>query len=222
MSATQAALDELDDATLETVIALQLIDLADILYGDDDDDSAASDVAAVGQAFSEELLQYYAVRRYESEETQLAEASAVAAVGGPTNIQCASCDDQFSTEKVWKALCGHHYCVPCLEFLHEACMTDETLYPPRCCQRGMPWNDVKAKINGELATSFDKSRKSSTRLSASVPTVSMPNAPRSSELRTSQTTSPPVSHARRLPAPCARRPRTTTVTVLLTKLWIRH
>lgn len=157
MSVTRAALDELDDATLETVMALQLMDLADILFGDDDDDdSAASDIAAVGQAFNEELLQYHAVRRYESEETQLAEASAVAAAGGPTNIQCASCDDHFSAEQVWKAPCGHHYCVPCLEFLHEACMTDETLYPPRYCQRGMPWDEVKTKINGELATSFEK------------------------------------------------------------------
>lgn len=118
MSVTRAALDELDDATLETVMALQLMDLADILYGDDDD-SAASDIAAVGQAFNEELLQYHAVRRYESEETQLAEASAVAAAGGPTNIQCASCDDHFSAEQVWKAPCGHHYCVPCLEFLYK-------------------------------------------------------------------------------------------------------
>lgn len=61
MSAMRAALDGLDDATLETVMALQLMDLADIIYGeddDDDDDSATSDsVAVAGQAFTEELLQ---------------------------------------------------------------------------------------------------------------------------------------------------------------------
>jgi len=91
MSATRAGLDKLDDATLETVMALQLMDIAEMLYGDDDDDSSAtSDSAAVGQAYSEELLQYYAVRRYENEETRLAEASAVAAAGEPTDIQCAS------------------------------------------------------------------------------------------------------------------------------------
>ena len=159
MSATQAALDKLDDATLETVVALQLMDLADIVYGDDDhddDDSANADIFAVGQAFSDELLQYLAIRRYESEETQLAEASAIAASGGPTTIQCASCDDHFSAENLWKAPCGHHYCVPCLEFLHEAAMTDETLYPPRCCQRPMLWADIKAMINENLATSFEK------------------------------------------------------------------
>lgn len=162
MSATQAALDNLDDATLETVMALQLMDLADIFYGeddDDDDDSATSDsVAVAGQAFTEELLQYYAVRRYENEETQLAEASAVAVSGGPTDVQCAACDDYFSAEKVWKAPCGHRYCVQCLEYLHEASMTDETLYPPRCCQSQMPWDDVRGRIDEGLATTFGKKR----------------------------------------------------------------
>jgi hypothetical protein len=163
MSATQAGLDKLDDATLETVMALQLMDLADMLYGDDDedDDSSSSvnpDSVAVSQAYSEELLQYYAVRRYENEETRLAEASAVAASGVPIDVQCAACDDHFSAEKVWKAPCGHRYCVPCLEWLHEASMTDESLFPPKCCQTKMPWDDVKAKISGGLATSFEKKK----------------------------------------------------------------
>jgi hypothetical protein len=31
-------------------------------------------------------------------------------------------------------------------------MTDEPLYPPRCCRREMPWDDVSLKINNDLAT----------------------------------------------------------------------
>jgi hypothetical protein len=144
MSVTQAALDDLDDATLDLIMALQLEDVASISQQDKDIGSTTSDSAAVGQVFSEELLQYRAVRRFESEETQLAEAIATAAAAeGPANIECVSCDDHFSAERVWQAPCSHHYCIPCLEHLHRASMTDETLYPPRCCRREMPWDDVR-------------------------------------------------------------------------------
>lgn len=155
MSATQAALDELDEATLDLILALQFEDVASITQQDSGGDPPSPGSAAVGQAFTEELLQYQAVRRFESEETQLAEAIAVAAAApGPANIECVSCEGLFIEEGVWQAPCSHHYCVACLEHLHRASMMDETLYPPRCCRREMPWDDVRAVINERLATDF--------------------------------------------------------------------
>jgi hypothetical protein len=101
MSVTQAALDALDDATLDLFAALQIRDMASIIEQNEDDDPATIESVAVGQALTEELLQYRAVRRFEKQETQLAEASAVAAAGGPANIQCAAYDDGFSVEEIW-------------------------------------------------------------------------------------------------------------------------
>lgn len=78
----------------------------------------------------------------------------VAVAPGPSNIECVSCEGLFIEEGVWQASCSHHYCVACLEHLHSASMTDETLYPPRCCRREMPWDDVRAVIGERLSTDF--------------------------------------------------------------------
>lgn len=58
MSATQAALDELDEATLDLILALQLEDVTSITQQDSGGDPPSPGSAAVGQAFTEELLQY--------------------------------------------------------------------------------------------------------------------------------------------------------------------
>lgn len=104
--------------------------------------------------------------RFPTEEdvTLLAEALAIAAFGEPQDpseadiVECVTCQDRYSLGRTWQAPCGHAYCIECLENLHRTSMTDETLYPPRCCQRDMPWDRVRATIQAELAVEFEAKR----------------------------------------------------------------
>jgi hypothetical protein len=150
MVATQAALDELDDETLELIISLQLEDAATLEADADTNDPSSVD-ATVSTIYANELRQYCAIRQFENEETRLAEASAAAV----STVECTSCEDSYPLAEVWQAPCSHHYCSGCLEQLHRASMTDESLYPPRCCRREMPWEDVSAKISNRLAEAFE-------------------------------------------------------------------
>jgi hypothetical protein len=43
--------------------------------------------------------------------------------------------------------CGHAYCVECLRNLFKASMQDESLMPPRCCQKEIPIDLAKLTLN---------------------------------------------------------------------------
>lgn len=102
--------------------------------------------------------------RYPNEDdlTNLAVAMSMATFGEPQeayNIQCVACEDRHPAKKVfWQAPCGHDYCIPCVEELHNASMHDETLFPPRCCQQEMPWSSVRLVIDDDLEAIFDERR----------------------------------------------------------------
>jgi hypothetical protein len=155
MSTTQAVLDELDEETFRLIIALQLEDAASVERQNNDGDLEPSDNTTACRLFAEELRQFQEVRRYEGEETRLAEAIADAAFVKAPDAVCVSCEDQVPSLQALHAPCSHCYCKGCLEQLHRACMTDASLYPPRCCRQTMPWEDVKDKIDAQLATEFE-------------------------------------------------------------------
>lgn len=68
--------------------------------------------------------------------------------------ECAACADEKQDVDVFHATCGHHYCRDCLEYLFQTAMTDETLYPPSCCQQSLVLGDVKPYLTQELQVSF--------------------------------------------------------------------
>lgn len=98
----------------------------------------------------------------EEDVASLAVAMSMAAFGEQQetyDIACASCEDRYPVKKVfWQAPCNHDYCIACVEELHRASMEDETLFPPRCCQREMPWSIVRLIIDGKLEAAFDTKR----------------------------------------------------------------
>lgn len=154
----QAVLDELDNETLHLIIALQLEDAASIELQNNDGDLEPSDNTTACRLFADELRQFEEVRRCEAEETNLAETLAAAAFAKPPDVECVSCSARFSSDETFHAPCSHHYCVGCVEQLHRLAMTDESLFPPRCCRREMPWEAVSTKINTELATEYAKKK----------------------------------------------------------------
>jgi hypothetical protein len=158
MSTTQAVLDELDDETLQLIIALQLEDVASVELQNNDGDLEPSDNTTACRLFADELRQFLEVRRCEGEETKLAETLATATFATSPDVECVSCSEQFPSDETFHAPCSHHYCIGCVEQLLRLCMKDESLYPPRCCRREMPWEGVSTKINTELVTEYAKKK----------------------------------------------------------------
>lgn len=205
---------------LQLVIGCYLEDAAllERQGNDEEDNTTSADDITVSKLYTDELLQYQAVRQFEGEETRLAEASAAAVASAPPDVVCVSCEDSYPSDEVWQAPCSHHYCTECLEQLHRACMTDETLYPPRCCRNEMPWDDVRVKINGRLATRFQEKKKNLTRTSASAPIVQTQAAHDLSGPQLSLTISLSARRVILPPALCAKL-QVTTVTVRLIRLY---
>jgi hypothetical protein len=86
--------------------------------------------------------------------TETIKAAAVVVREAP-DVSCISCQDEVPSDEAMQAPCGHHYCTRCLEQLHRTSMKQESLYPPSCCRQAMPWEEVKNKIDAQLATEFE-------------------------------------------------------------------
>ena len=54
--------------------------------------------------------------------------------------------------------CCHEYCRASLEDLFKTAMTDESLFPPRCCRQQIPMVAVRIFLNSELVQAFEKKK----------------------------------------------------------------
>ncbi|KAK1816479.1 hypothetical protein LTR12_009070 [Friedmanniomyces endolithicus] len=68
---------------------------------------------------------------------------------------CVSCGDDLEFFDVARVPCDHEYCRPCLAKLFELSMTDETLFPPRCCKTEIPLTRVRFFLPTDLAKLFE-------------------------------------------------------------------
>ncbi|KAF7560383.1 hypothetical protein G7046_g3764 [Stylonectria norvegica] len=66
------------------------------------------------------------------------ESSAWAAGRVHPTSKCISCHEQHSFFDLARCPCSHEYCRSCLTTLFEACIEDESLFPPRCCKMPIP------------------------------------------------------------------------------------
>ncbi|KAK0277161.1 hypothetical protein LTR91_000380 [Friedmanniomyces endolithicus] len=87
----------------------------------------------------------------------LEDISAPAVEPGP-RVECTSCSHLHPLPDNIKAPCGHDYCAACLENLYSSCMTDESLFPPRCCRQPFPWELVREKLSDDLQAAFPVKR----------------------------------------------------------------
>ena len=69
---------------------------------------------------------------------------------------CVACGDEKDFFEVARVPCKneHEYCRDCLAELFRLSMTDETLFPPRCCSEPIPLNRVRFFLPPELAKEF--------------------------------------------------------------------
>lgn len=72
------------------------------------------------------------------------------------NRRCEVCNDITKIFNVARLPCRHEYCRSCLENLFSSSMTDETLFPPRCCRQVVPLASVQIFLTNETAKLFEE------------------------------------------------------------------
>ncbi|KAL1703984.1 hypothetical protein EV121DRAFT_206682 [Schizophyllum commune] len=76
----------------------------------------------------------------------------------PALYTCEGCyDHTWSTECV-DAPCGHHFCAECVERLVRSTLTDESLFPLRCCGQSLADAAVDSQIPATLLAHYQAKR----------------------------------------------------------------
>lgn len=96
---------------------------------------------------------------FEDAEGDTAESSAQGAEPKQTKRQrqghCVACDEDKPFVNVARVPCNHEYCRACLSDLFRLSMTDESLFPPRCCRQSIPLARVRLFLPSDLARLFE-------------------------------------------------------------------
>ncbi|KAL4902581.1 hypothetical protein BDW74DRAFT_180687 [Aspergillus multicolor] len=72
--------------------------------------------------------------------------------------RCIACMDEVEFINAVHAPCQHDYCHPCLLSLFEAFLTDETLFPPRCCRQRMDTSSTRIFLSSEFLQRYNKKK----------------------------------------------------------------
>ncbi|TVY78338.1 putative E3 ubiquitin-protein ligase ariadne-2 [Lachnellula suecica] len=86
------------------------------------------------------------------------ESSSWAALRKPksgSSVRCTACQDNFRFYDAARAPCGHEYCRDCLRDLFRASMTDDSLFPPKCCRQTIPAGLVRLFLTGDLFRQYE-------------------------------------------------------------------
>ncbi|KAF8248698.1 hypothetical protein K440DRAFT_599895 [Wilcoxina mikolae CBS 423.85] len=70
---------------------------------------------------------------------------------------CNACTDHYPSDHTIKAPCSHSYCHGCIRSLFIHSITDESLYPPRCCGQHIPFDTVYSLLSDQEVESFRQS-----------------------------------------------------------------
>ncbi|KAJ5135251.1 uncharacterized protein N7515_004529 [Penicillium bovifimosum] len=95
-------------------------------------------------------------------EADHAESSAWAArrphQARPRMTQCVACGENTEFFNVARAPCRHEYCRTCLESLFKASITDESLFPPRCCRQPISLSTARIFLKSDLVQLYEKKK----------------------------------------------------------------
>ena len=91
------------------------------------------------------------------------EASSFAAARGASsrssaNHRCIACQEEKRFFDIARAPCGHEYCRDCLHNLFETSMTDESLFPPRCCRQPIAMESARIYLSANLVRTFQQKK----------------------------------------------------------------
>jgi hypothetical protein len=70
-------------------------------------------------------------------------------------LTCTGCESLFTEYQSFKAPCDrHYYCRECLANFFEYTIGDESLYPPKCCDREILFDNVKTLLDDKLVARY--------------------------------------------------------------------
>lgn len=115
--------EEMDEELLAKLSALYV----GVSAEEFDTDSAGTEAAADGEYGVPESSRWAAAR-------QTARAS---------SRRCAACQEHVRFFDTARVPCSHEYCRECLQDLFRASMTDDSLFPPRCCRQPITTGSVR-------------------------------------------------------------------------------
>ena len=146
-AASPRALLDMDDVTARLIVAVELEETR----SSQDDSNGTSDYAMARRIAIDQLLSCRALNQIE----EITDAEVARATSPPPSASdtCTVCVESLTAGKAWRTPCQHWYCLDCLETLIRASVTDESLYPPKCCVV-LPWDEIRALLPHDLATSF--------------------------------------------------------------------
>ncbi|KAI0851948.1 hypothetical protein F5Y00DRAFT_274217 [Daldinia vernicosa] len=67
---------------------------------------------------------------------------------------CLACQEMTEVTRLTEVPCSHEYCPNCLATLFRNAMTDESLFPPRCCRRTVPLDPNEHVLGEDLVRDF--------------------------------------------------------------------
>lgn len=73
----------------------------------------------------------------------------------PIETTCTVCGDVKLRFDCVRLGCQHHYCGDCVRGLFQACITDESLFPPRCCRTKIELSSVVPYLTREITAAFE-------------------------------------------------------------------
>jgi len=67
---------------------------------------------------------------------------------------CVACTESKPVSELYIAPCSHAYCTICTTKMFEDSLKDESIYPPRCCQRELALETVSDMLGPEFVRAF--------------------------------------------------------------------
>ncbi len=90
----------------------------------------------------------------EQDNIQAAEPQAADLPPPEATVECVAGSEWHPESSVGHTQCSHAYCRRCLQHLFTACLTDESLFPPRCCGQAMSLNFARRFLPPSLVRRF--------------------------------------------------------------------
>ncbi|KEY67021.1 hypothetical protein S7711_04703 [Stachybotrys chartarum IBT 7711] len=69
-------------------------------------------------------------------------------------MECVACQEEHVAGTILEAPCGHSYCRACLVTMFTRTLTNETLFPPNCCQQAFPTDGFAEILPATLLAEF--------------------------------------------------------------------
>lgn len=77
----------------------------------------------------------------------------------PTHMhRCIACLTDYNFVNMVRVPCQHKYCRACFEALYKASITDESNFPPRCCETPIPIAVARIFLKSQILLQYEKKK----------------------------------------------------------------